>query len=89
MKAFFTFFLFFALFLSPITVLAKAKPSLSAKHAVLLDAVNGDFLWEKNADTPVPMASTTKIATAIAVLEALPLDREITVDERSVGVEQE
>ena len=87
MKAFSFFFLLLALFLFPFAVLAKAEPSLSAKHAALLDAVNGDFLWEKNANTPVPMASTTKIATAIAVLEALPMDREITVDERSVGVE--
>ena len=87
MKAFFAFFLFFALLLSTFAVSAKVEPSLSAKHAALFDAVEGNFLWEKNADVPVPMASTTKIATAIAVLEALPLEKEIKIDERSVGVE--
>ena len=61
--------------------------SVSAKHAVLIDAITGDVLFEKDADTPVPMASTTKIATAITVIEAIPLDRIVSIPKEAVGVE--
>ena len=87
MKRFFAFSLFSAFLLSVLPALARTSPTVSAKHAVLYDAVCCDFLWEKEADFPVPMASTTKIATAIAVLEALPLERVITVPEEAVGTE--
>lgn len=66
---------------------AISSPALSAKHACLLDAVTGDVLFEKDADTPAPMASTTKIMTAIAVIEALPLDKEIEIPAEAVGTE--
>ena len=65
----------------------SASPAISAKHAVLIDADTGEVLFEKDGNTRVPMASTTKIATAIAVIEALPLDKEIAVPRESVGVE--
>ncbi len=61
--------------------------TVSAKHAVLLDAVNGEVLWEKDADTRAPMASTTKIMTAIAVIEALSLDADVSVPKEAVGTE--
>ena len=61
--------------------------SVSAKHAILLDAVTGDVLFEKDADTPAPMASTTKIATAITVIETLPLDQTVSFPGEAVGVE--
>jgi len=81
-----------AIFLITLLFLTSAHASasaltVSAKHAILLDAVTGDVLFEKDADTRAPMASTTKIATAIAVIEALPLDREIRVPREAVGVE--
>ena len=60
---------------------------VSAKHAILLDAVTGDVLFEKDADVQTPMASTTKIATAIAVIEALPLDTVVAIPKEAVGVE--
>lgn len=43
--------------------------SLYATSAVLLDADTGRVLYGKNADTPMAMASTTKILTCIVVLE--------------------
>lgn len=39
-----------------------------AKSAVILDAKSGAVLYEKNASEKLPMASTTKIMTALAVL---------------------
>lgn len=42
---------------------------LHAQSAVLLDGDSGRVLYEKAADTPRPMASTTKIMTCILALE--------------------
>ncbi len=42
---------------------------LYATAAVLMDAESGRVLYGKNADTPMAMASTTKIMTCILVLE--------------------
>lgn len=41
----------------------------SAASACLMNAVTGEILFEKNADEPLPMASTTKIMTLITALE--------------------
>lgn len=43
--------------------------SLYARYACLMDGDNHRVLIGKNADTPVPMASTTKIMTCIIALE--------------------
>ena len=45
------------------------------------------MLWEKDADTKRPMASTTKLMTALLAAEELPLDAEITVPPEAVRVE--
>ncbi|EEG76025.1 D-alanyl-D-alanine carboxypeptidase family protein [Dethiobacter alkaliphilus] len=42
-----------------------------ADVAVLMEASSGQFLYEKNADTPLPPASTTKIMTLLLAFEAL------------------
>ena len=66
---------------------AEPSPSISAQSAILIDAINGTVLYQKNADEILPMASTTKIMTAMVALTEMPQDACITVDERSVGVE--
>ena len=43
--------------------------SLHARSAVLMDGDSGRILYEKEADTPLAMASTTKIMTCILALE--------------------
>ncbi len=60
---------------------------VSAASYVLMDATSGNVLSASNADVRRPMASTTKIMTALVVLETLPLDTVVTVDARAVGVE--
>ena len=47
---------------------------LYARSAVLMDAGSGRVLFAKNADTPLPMASTTKIMTCIVTLEHADLN---------------
>lgn len=60
---------------------------LSAQSAVLMDAASGQILYAHHADTPLPMASTTKIMTALCALELANIRDVITVDSAAVGVE--
>ncbi len=53
--------------------------NLYAQSAVLMDADTGRVLYAKDADTPRPMASTTKIMTCILALEYGDLDDAVTV----------
>ena len=50
-----------------------------AAGAELINAGNGHLLWGRAADTKRPMASITKIMTAIVVIKAGHLDRKIRV----------
>ena len=52
---------------------------ISATAAVLMDADTGQVLYEKNGDKRMLIASTTKIMTALVVLEQAGLDDTITV----------
>lgn len=61
--------------------------SVSAESAIVLEATTGDVVYEKDADTRRPMASTTKIMTAITALEAGDLDKKVSVPAEAVGVE--
>ena len=74
--------------LFPISTSANnAVPSISAKSAVLYDANSERFLYEKNADERRGMASTTKIATAIVVIESGRLDETVTITKEMTGIE--
>jgi serine-type D-Ala-D-Ala carboxypeptidase (penicillin-binding protein 5/6) len=48
-----------------------AYPNPSAAAALIMDAGTGEILYEKNAHLPLPMASTTKIMTALLGVERL------------------
>jgi D-alanyl-D-alanine carboxypeptidase len=61
--------------------------SLSAQAAILVDADSGNVLYEQNAATRLPMASTTKIMTALVVAERLAPSTPIRIDRRAVGIE--
>lgn len=53
--------------------------AISADSAILIDADSGRVLYEKNAYEKRGMASTTKIMTALVVLENAKLDDIVTV----------
>lgn len=81
-----------ALIFSAMTVYAfgerKSKEiNVSARSAVLYQPETDVFLYSKNADARLPMASTTKIMTALVALENSRADELVTVDERAVGTE--
>jgi D-alanyl-D-alanine endopeptidase (penicillin-binding protein 7) len=59
---------------------AAEEPSLRSSAALVIDAETGEVLHSKNADAVVPIASITKLMTAMVTIDAgLPLDEPITI----------
>ncbi|MBF6044000.1 serine hydrolase [Streptomyces sp. NRRL B-1677] len=63
------------------TAEAASGPSVGAKGAFLLDSGKNSGLWGKDADTRRQMASTTKVMTAVTVLDTkgVDLDKKVTI----------
>lgn len=61
--------------------------SLSAKSAILIDLEEKNILYAKNERERLPMASTTKIMTAIVALDLMPFERILSIPAEAVGVE--
>ena len=64
-----------------------AVPDIGARAAILINADTGKVLYERNADERMLIASTTKIMTALVVLENCGLDELVEIDSRSAGTE--
>jgi len=62
-------------------------PPIHAQAAVLESAVTGQVLFVKSADQRRPVASLTKIMTAILVLQARSLGHVVTVHADALGVQ--
>ena len=73
----------FLLFLLLATPVFAAEPKVAAQGAALIDGKTGRVLWEKNGETPLAMASTTKIMTAILVLENCGLEETVTISKNA------
>jgi D-alanyl-D-alanine endopeptidase (penicillin-binding protein 7) len=61
---------------------------LRSSSVLVLDETHSTVLYSKHADVALPIASITKLMTALVVVDAqLPLDEPITItaDDRSVG----
>ncbi len=56
------------------TSLRLSTPNVLAQAAFVIDASSAEVLYESKADTPLFPASTTKIMTALIVLESMKLD---------------
>jgi D-alanyl-D-alanine carboxypeptidase (penicillin-binding protein 5/6) len=67
------------LILASIIPCHAAQISVSAVSAILIDAENGTVLYEKDADRRMSIASTTKIMTALVVIENGGLQDTVTV----------
>lgn len=62
-----------------LTLDALPVPPLSSLSYLVGDLDTGEVFLEQNASEAVPLASTTRVMTALAASEALPLDAELTV----------
>lgn len=86
-------FLISALFLTVIisylavSVCSTDVPRISAKSAVLINASDNSVLYSYNSNEKLPMASTTKIMTALTALENCSLDKTVIISDSAIGVE--
>lgn len=65
---------------------APPGPSLRAGAAILVEANTGTILYAHNEHERRPMASTTKIMTALMAMETTPLEELVTVSAQAVRV---
>ena len=61
--------------------------ALSARKAILMDATTGQVLYEKDADSPSLIASTTKIMTALVVCQQCNVLDRVRIPKEAVGIE--
>ena len=64
---------------------SPAAPALRSSAALVLDATHSSVLYSRHSDVAVPIASITKLMTALVVMDAAqPLDEplEITAEDR-------
>lgn len=66
----------------------SATPSVSAKSAVLAEGSTGKIVWSENGNERLPMASTTKIMTALVAIENSDnLSRTVKISPKACGIE--
>ncbi|WP_333676282.1 D-alanyl-D-alanine carboxypeptidase family protein [Muricomes intestini] len=68
-----------------------AGPQVSAPSAVLMEASTGEVIYEKDADTPRPPASVTKVMTMLLIFDALAegkikLEDQVTTSEYAASM---
>lgn len=97
MKKILAVLLCICLYIQPLTVRAEEKAGeeggleLSARTALIMEASTGNVLYEKDADTPLPPASVTKVMTLLLIFEALEageltLEEEVTTSEYAASM---
>ena len=71
-----------ALVLAALPALAAAKPpDISASSAILIEASTGEVLYERDAEQRRPIASTTKLMTALLTMEKAKLADKIAASD--------
>ena len=78
---------FFAVLLAVALLLPTPALGVGAAGAVVMEAQSGLLLFDQDAHRRLPMASTTKIMTALLTLEQPGLDEEFMVDPAAIRVE--
>ena len=73
--------------LAAVLFLPVRVSAVSAEKAILMDAVTGRVLYERNADEESLIASTTKIMTALVVCEQCNVLDRVRIPAEAVGVE--
>lgn len=86
MRLFFGFILCVSLFFF-LPEHGQAAPDVSAAQAILMDAESGQVLFEKDAFEARPIASITKIMTAILAIESGKMDEKATVSRNAIYTE--
>lgn len=79
--------LVFTFLLNLFCLFVKAEFSISAKSAIVIAADTLEVLYEKSANQKLPMASTTKIMTALLLAEQPDLSKTVKTTKQMVTVE--
>lgn len=61
------------------------EPVINSRSAIIYDRTTKKVIWGKNENTKRAMASTTKIMTAIVVLENADLNQTVTVSKKAAN----
>lgn len=61
-------------------------PAVQSAAAILIEQRTGQVIWEHNADQRRAIASTTKVMTALLVLEQLGINQRVAMTPASAGV---
>ncbi len=61
-----------------LTIIIADTPEIHSKAAILINADSGQVLYSQNENQALPIASTTKILTALIILENADLNASIT-----------
>jgi len=69
----------------PSLALSGAPKGVGAKAGILVDAATGQVLWVKGENTELPIASITKVMTALVVIQAGEPNRRIAVPKAVTG----
>jgi D-alanyl-D-alanine endopeptidase (penicillin-binding protein 7) len=68
-----------------LTLNADGTPKLESSAVAIFDQASGDLIYEKNANAVVPIASITKLMTAMVALDAQPsLEEVLTVTDEDI-----
>lgn len=59
--------------------------TIYSPSAILIDSKSGDVIYEKNSNTPMYPASTTKVLTAIIAIESCSLDEKVTANPNAIN----
>ncbi|MCL2370181.1 MAG: D-alanyl-D-alanine carboxypeptidase [Firmicutes bacterium] len=69
------------------TNIVTAEAKYGGMSMIVMETSSNRILYQSNAHISRPIASTTKILTAITVIENADLNKQIKVDPKAVGVE--
>ena len=76
-------FFFFLVLCSPFPVAVVSAEELQSRSAIVMDAATGNVLYAKNPDLRLMPASTTKLMTALVVIERVNLSDIVTISKNA------
>lgn len=63
----------------------NVRPQLSSASVLVIDQAGGNTVYQKNPDSPMPIASITKLMTAMVVLDAnQPMNDMLTISDADI-----
>ena len=71
--------------LTEVTNLPADDLELNSRIAIAYDRTSGKVIWGKNENKRTAMASTTKIMTAIVLIESTDLNQTVTISAKAAG----